>query len=71
MSEEVRVPVQGTVSSETLEWLRWLASRDGISLGEAIDRAVANTVFFASVVEKGGNVLTEEAPGKLRKIKLK
>jgi hypothetical protein len=66
-----RVTISGTVSKETLERLRWLASKEGISLGEAIDRAVANTAYLASVIEKGGNVITEEAPGKLRKVKLK
>jgi hypothetical protein len=66
-----KVKIEGSVEKETLERLRWLASRDGITLGEAIDRAVANNVFFASVVDSGGNVITEDAPGKFRKVTLK
>lgn len=66
-----KVKIEGSVEKETIERLRWLASRDGITLGEAIDRAVANTVFFASVVDGGGNVITEDVPGKFRKVTLK
>ena len=71
MADSVRVTIQGTVEKETLDRLRWLASRDGVSLGEAIDRAVANTAYLASVVEGGGSVITETTPGKLRKVTLK
>ena len=66
-----KVQVTGSIKGETLEQLKWLASRDGISLGEAIDRAVANSAFLSSVVQGGGKVLTEETPGKFRKVTLK
>ena len=71
MPADNRVTIQGTVSADTVERLRWLASKDGVSLGEAIDRAVANTAYFTSIVESGGKVITEEVPGKLRTVTLK
>ena len=71
MGADVTVQVTGSIKVDTLEQLKWLAARDKITLGEAIDRAVANSAFLTTVVQSGGNVLTEESPGKFRKITLK
>ncbi len=65
---EPKVTIEGSIEKETLDRLRWLASRDGVSIGVAIDRAVANTADLASVVESGGSVITEKTPGQLRKV---
>ena len=71
MADIDRVTVSGTVQKATLERLRWLAARDSVTLGEAIDRAVANSTYLASIVSEGGNVITEATPGKYRKVTLK
>jgi hypothetical protein len=66
-----KIKIEGSLDESTIERLKWLASRDNITLSEAIDRAVENSAYFTSVVEKGGKVITEESPGAFRKVTLK
>ena len=66
-----KVKIEGEVDKDTVARLRWLAERDGVSLAEAIDKAVANTVFLTNVVESGGKVLTEDSKGKFTKVTLR
>lgn len=70
MAEATR-KISATLPESTLEQLNWLAEQRGISLTEALRRAVEHETFFATVMQDGGKVLTERADGVIERVILK
>jgi hypothetical protein len=58
------VKVSVNLPSDSVDWLKDLADRDGITMTEALRRSISTQKFVKETTDKGGKLLVEDPDAK-------
>ncbi|MFJ1259030.1 ribbon-helix-helix domain-containing protein [Cupriavidus sp. CuC1] len=63
-----KVRLNADLAPDVAEALQHLAARNGISLSEAVRRAISTEAYLQEMRDSGGKVLIEENGGRLKEL---